>query len=362
MPKFNRNFAKVRLVVILVLLAGVFSGVLAQEAEVEIVDTSAYATEPPYTFCFSNASVSNSWRVSMVEHLYWAVEQNSDLISELIETDANDDPNKQISDTEDLLTRDCDILIISPATSEALTPVAAAAMEQGIPVVTVDRNVDDPDAYVSYVVADNCTVGRLQAEWLAETLEGEGQIVLMSGIAGASPAEERLTCAREVFAQYEGIEEIAQEYTNWSPVEGKQIMENWLLTLDQIDGVWSDSGLQASGAVEAFIEAGMDVPPITGEDFNRFLKQMQEYGFEGVVVPFSVQQGSVAVETALQILAGEPVPKTVFIENVIITAENLEDYVRPDLPDDYWAGSLPEVAERLFPMESEPTPTATPGS
>jgi ribose transport system substrate-binding protein len=344
------------------LVVGVFGGAAAQDTqpavEVEMVDTSAYAAEPPYTFCFSNASVSNSWRVSMVEHLRWAVEENSDLIGELIETDANDDPNKQISDTEDLLTQGCDILIISPATADALTPVAQTAMDQGIPVVTVDRNVSDASAYVSYVVADNCTVGRLQAEWLVETLNGEGEIVLMSGIAGASPAEERLQCARAVFAEYPGIVEIAQEYTNWSPVEGKQVMENWLLIFDQIDGVWSDSGLQASGAVEAFVEAGVDVPPITGEDFNRFLKQMNELGFPGVVVPFSVQQGSVAVETALSILAGEEVPKMVFVENVIITADNLADYVRPDLPDDYWAGSLPEVAARLFPVD----PAATPSS
>lgn len=346
------------LIAALVVVGGVFAQDATEEPmddmdmmeEVEMVDTSEYATEAPYTFCFSNASVSNSWRVSMVEHLRWAVEENSDLIAELIETDANDDPNKQISDTEDLLTQDCDILIISPATAEALTPVAGQAMEAGLPVVTVDRNVTDENAYVSYVVADNCTVGRMQAEWLVEALGGEGDIVLMSGIAGASPAEERLECAREVFAEYEGIVELEQQYTNWSPVEGKQIMENWLLLFgEDIDGVWSDSGLQASGAVEAFVEAGIDVPAITGEDFNRFLSQMDELGFEGVAVPFSVQQGNVAVETALAILAGEEVPKTVFVESEIITAENLSEFVRPDLPDDYWAGSLPEVTARLFP-------------
>ncbi|NJN96524.1 MAG: substrate-binding domain-containing protein [Anaerolineales bacterium] len=322
----------------------------AQPAEVEAgtADTGQYKKEGPYTFCFSNASVSNSWRVSMVEHLRYAIEQHPE-IENLIETDANDDPAKQISDTEDLLTKDCDILIISPATQEALTPVAAKAMAAGIPVVTLDRNVSGEENYVSYVNSSNCEMGKAQAEWLVETLGGKGNIVLLSGIAGASPAEERLQCAREVFTQNPDIKELAQEYANWSPVEGKQIMENWLVQFEQIDGVWADSGLQASGAVEAFVEAGLDVPPVTGEDFNRYLKQMKEIGFEGVVVTFPVNQGGVAVQIALDILAGKPVQKNVDVPREVITKENLDKYVRMDLPDDYWASALPEVAQRMFP-------------
>ena len=311
------------------------------------VDTAAYKQSPPYTVCFSNASVSNSWRVSMVEHVRYEVEQHSE-IGNYLETDANDDPAKQISDTEDLLTKGCDVLIISPATQEALTPIVDKAMEAGVPVVTLDRNVSG-DNYVTYVESSNCNMGKEQAEWLADALGGKGNIVLLSGIAGASPAEDRLRCAREVFAQYPDIKELAQAYANWSPVEGKQIMENWLTTFEQIDGVWSDSGLQGSGAVEAFVEAGMDVPPITGEDFNRYLKQWKELGFEGVSVSFPVRMGRVAVTTALDILAGKAVPHYIDVPRTIITSDNLDQYVRPDLPDDYWADSDPEVAARLFP-------------
>jgi ribose transport system substrate-binding protein len=311
------------------------------------VDTSQYAKDGPYTFCFSNASVSNSWRVSMVEHLYYEVEQHPE-IETLLETDANDDPAKQISDTEDLLAQGCDILIISPATEDALTPVVEQAMDDGVPVVTLDRNISS-DNYVSYVTSSNCDMGTQQAEWLIEALGGEGQIVMMAGLAGASPAEDRLSCAREAFEATD-IEILEEAYTSWSPVEGKQVMENWITTYgDEIDGVWSGSGLQASGAIEAFVEAGMDVPPISGEDFNLYFTLWQEIGFEGVSVSFPVRMGGVAVTTALDVLAGEPVPHTVDVERTVVTIDNLDDYARPDLPADYWADSLPEVADRLFP-------------
>ena len=311
------------------------------------VDTSAYATGPPYTICFSNASVSNSWRVSMVEHVRYEIEQHPE-IGTYIETDANDDAAKQISDTEDLLAQGCDVLIISPATADALTPVVDDAMAAGVPVVTLDRNVSG-DNYVTFVESSNCEMGKQQAEWLAETMGGEGNIVMLSGIAGASPAEDRLTCAREVFAGYSGITELAQAYANWSPVEGKQIMENWLVTFDQVDGIWSDSGLQGSGAAEAFIEAGMDVPPVTGEDFNMYLKMWDNEGFDGLSISFPVRMGRVAVKVALDVLSGQPVPHYVDVPRTIVTNENLADYVRHDLPDDYWADSDPQVAARLFP-------------
>jgi len=54
------------------------------------------------------------------------------------------------------------------------------------------------------------------------------------------------------------------------------------------------------------------------------------------------------VQVALKILQGEPVPHYISVEPIVITSENLDQYVRMDLPDDYWAASMPEVAARLF--------------
>lgn len=316
----------------------------------QMMDTAQYKKEPPYTICFSNASVSNSWRVSMVEHIRYAVDEakSAGLVKEYIETDANDDPTKQVADTEDLLTKGCDVLLVSPATAEAMTPVVEKAMAQGVPVVTVDRNITS-DNYVSFVECSSCEMATMQADWLVEQLGGKGKIVMLPGLAGASPAETRLECAGEVFAKHPEIEILATEYTGWSPVEGKRIMENLLLKYPQIDGVWADSGLQGSGAAEAFLDAQMDVPPITGEDFNRFLKMWKEQGLNAIAVDYTVRQGYEAVQVALDILKGEPVPHYVLVPNTVITQDNLDQFVRTDLPDDYWAGSMPQVTERLFP-------------
>jgi ribose transport system substrate-binding protein len=167
-----------------------------------MIDTTQFKKAGPYTICFSNAGVGNAWRVSMVAHVQYAIDQAKaqGLIKDYLYADAKDDPNKQISDIEDLLTRGCDVLLISAASQDVVDPGAKQAMDQGVPVITVDRDVKSPANRVSYTDGNSCLMGKTQAEWLAKTLNGTGDIVLLSGVAGASPAEERLRCAREVFA------------------------------------------------------------------------------------------------------------------------------------------------------------------
>jgi len=319
-----------------------------------MVDTTAYKKDGPYTVCFSNASVSNSWRVAMKAHFDYQIEQFKEqgLIKDYIYTDANDDPNKQIADIEDLMTKGCEVMIVSAGTGEPLTPVVEKVMDAGIPVVTLDRNIIS-DKYVTFVEQNSCDMGATNAEWLAEKLGFKGSIVLLAGYAGATPAEDRLRCAKEVFAKYPDIKVLAEDYSQWSPAEGKKIMANWLITYPQIDGVWADSGLQGSGAVEAFQEAGMTIPPITGEDFNRYLKMWKTLGFPGYGVSFNTQMGAEAVKVALDIVQGKEVQHYVNLPKMIIDDTTLDKYVRMDLPDDYWASSLPEVAAIQFP----PTPT-----
>jgi ribose transport system substrate-binding protein len=310
------------------------------------VDTTGYKKAPPYTFCFSNTSASNSWRLAMVEHVRFEVRRHPE-IGTFLETDANDDPAKQIKDTEDMLAKGCDVLLISPAKLEELKPVTDKAMAMGVPVVMVDRTVAG-DNFVSFVSTNNCTMGRLQAEWLVKELNGKGEIVLLSGVKGSSVAEDRMRCAREVFAKYPDIKEIAQAYGNWSPVDGKKAMVDWLKIYDSIDGIWSD-GSQGVGAVQAYLEAGKRVPPITGADLNTFLKLWKRNGLSAVAVSYPPRIGQLAVTVGLDILAGKPVQHTIDLEQKVITNDTLDQHVREDLPDGYWSDSDPEVVKLMFP-------------
>ena len=55
----------------------------------------SFAQDGPFVIGFSNASISNSWRVGMLHSIQQAAADNADQIKQLIITDANDDPAKQ---------------------------------------------------------------------------------------------------------------------------------------------------------------------------------------------------------------------------------------------------------------------------
>lgn len=320
----------------------------------EIVSTEKFKKDGPYTIGFSNASQSDLWLVTFFNSVQWAAGKNKDKLKKFIVTDANGDPTKQISDIQDLLNQDIDLLLVNPATADALSPVLARAMRRGVPVVTTARRVEKDEAFVSFVTASDTALARLSATWLAEKLNGKGKIVLLPGLAGASPAEMRLKAAKEVFAQFPDIEIIDTQYTGWSPANGKQIMSAIIQRngADAIDGVWADSGLQGSGSVEAFVNAGVSdkgIPPHTGGDLNRMYKLAAEKGFPFCGIDYTPSIGAASVDLALKVLQGAAVPKRLDVNFQVVVSEGdetasvkadvpLKDYVAMDKPDDFIMG------------------------
>lgn len=172
---------------------------------------------------------------------------------------------------------------------------------------------------------------------------------MLGGIAGASPAEIRISVAKQVFAEFPDINVLELQYTDWSPAKGKQVMAALIQKYgDQIDGVWSDSGLQGSGALEAFVEAGWEdgkIPPITCSDLNGCVKQAVEHDVKAINFDYPPAMGGASVNVALDVLAGKPVPKQYEVNAQISITKGdetesvkadiwMEDYARLDRPND----------------------------
>jgi ribose transport system substrate-binding protein len=311
-----------------------------------IMDTSKYKKDGPYVIGFSNASISNSWRVGMLASIQQAAHDNASQIKQLIITDANDDPAKQVSDVQDLISRGVDLLIVSAATAEALDAVVTQAYESGIPVVLVDRRITSEN-FTTFITASDMVYGHMSAQWMVEKLGGKGNIVMLPGMAGVSVAVNRIAAANEVFANYPDIKVLDLQYTDWSPAKGKQVMAALIQKYgDTINGVWNDHGLQGSGAIEAMVEAGWKtLPPITCADLNGCVKLAVQNKQPAFNYDYPPAMGGVAVKVGLDILAGKPVPHqyemsvdvaiTKGDETTSVKADKwVEDYARLDKPND----------------------------
>lgn len=314
-----------------------------------MVDTSKWKKDGPYTIGFSNASISNAWRVAFQHGVLWSAGQHRDEIAHLLVTDANDDPSKQIADIQDLISQGVDILLIAASTEDALDSVVGRAMEQDIPVVMVDRKVKTASNYITYVTASDWALGRLEAQWLCETLGGKGNIVMLPGIAGSSVAEIRIKANEEVFSKFPDIKVLEKQYCDWNPATGKSVMAALIQKHGKnINGVLADSALQGYGAIEAFLDAGYkagEFPPMTGGDVARMYQLANQHNIKMVGIDYPTSMGITGIETALDVLKGISVPDKVEVSFQVVTSpgadtvsvkgdRHLLDHVSMDDPGD----------------------------
>jgi putative multiple sugar transport system substrate-binding protein len=85
-------------------------------------------------------------------------------------TYSDNDIKKQVSDIENLIADNVNLLVIAAIDGESLTQVLADAKDNNIPVISYDRLIMNTDAISYYVSFDNYTVGKLQGEFVVDTL------------------------------------------------------------------------------------------------------------------------------------------------------------------------------------------------
>lgn len=321
--------------------------------DIAYTDTSQYKKDGPYRIGFSNAGLGDTWRVVMLHAMQAAIARNKNLVSDFIVTDANHNDAKQVSDIEDLISQGVDLLIVSANTSDALDPVVSRAMRRGIPVVMTDRSVTSGN-YVSFATAADAPIGRMMAQWLVEKLNYAGHVIILSGMAGASPDTNRVEPALQIFDQYPDVQVLDRVYSDFSSAKGKTVMAAMIQKYgDRINGVFGQFGGQVSGSIEAFLDAGYgrgQIPPHTSTDYNGPLKLAIEHRFPLFNFDYPPAMGGEAVEIALKTLQGIPVAKIHSINNLMtLTAGDetasvqadqwADDYIRPDKPNDFLLSS-----------------------
>ena len=299
-------------------------------------DCTPFKKDPPWKLANLSQGPTNSWALMLDGHTEYAIkEKYKGLFSDkYLYADGQLNAAVQVAAVETLLAQKPDVMISTPL-GAALKGPLERVWDAGIPVIQMQMPYLT-DKFLCYVNADNALHGRVTAEWLAKKLNGKGKIVMASGAAGVDTAEVRLAAAREVFAKHPGIEILAHGYHNWSISQGKKGFEAWLAAHPRIDGIWSDSAFQSWPAVEAFVEAGRDIPPMPTEPLNGFLKLAKQYNLEFLAVGYPNAPGLIMTDVAVRAMMGEVVPRYVYVDQLVFEEDELDKYLRPDMSDDLW--------------------------
>lgn len=301
---------------------------------------------------FSNAGMDNLWRVALVHSVEHAAAELAAEIDWFAVRQAEGDAARQADDIVALLAAGVDGLLVSAVDAIASAQAVAAAMQR-VPVVLVDRPVAAEVAVSATVTGDDHALGTTTALWLAETLKGNGRILLLPGRQDAEPARRRLAAAEAVFASFAGIERVGTAWSDWRRDRAFEAVSAVLAQDVALAGVWSDSGLQGAGSLQAFLAAGYrqgEIPPHTGGDLNLAYKLALRNRVRLAGVDYPPQMGARAMGLLHDLLRGRWVPREVTVPSgVTITRGHATRSVRPDqwadkhvrwdLPDDLVLGA-----------------------
>ena len=310
-----------------------------QYIDAEMVDTTQYASPGAKKACFANASISNPWRqtgwITMNQQLQVLQEQG--VISEMETRDAQDSDDTQIADIDYFISEgNCDVFIISPNSTAAMTPAVERACETGKPVIVFDRGVET-DCPVTFIhPIGGFAWGIDTAQFLIDNLEEGDKVVGLRILPGVDVLEQRWAAAEYMFEEA-GIEAV-DYFTGADPAEIKSIISDELAKGD-VAGVWMDAGDGAVAAIEAFEDAGVDYPVMTGEDEMSFLRKWKETGLTGLAPVYSNFQWRTPLLAVQKIFAGEEVPKEWVLPQSPITAEEVDQYLEANdgMPDGHYA-------------------------
>ncbi|SEB88958.1 ribose transport system substrate-binding protein [Rhizobiales bacterium GAS191] len=303
----------------------------------QMADTSKYKKKGPYRLCFSNADVGNPWRVVGWNTMQAEVDLNKADIASFSVADAQGKDDKQISDIKSFVSGgNCDILIVSPNTTAALTPAVEDACKS-LPVIVFDRGVRTtcPVSFVHPI--GGYAFGKVSADFIVSQIPKGGSVLALRILPGVDVLETRWAAAKRVFEE-KGVKVVGVEFTGGDRAKTKSIVDDYLARFGKIDGVWMDAGATSVAAIEAYEDAGKPAPAINGEDQQDFLQKWKADNLKAIAPTYAVYVWRSAIIAALKVMKGEPVPAPEWnLPQPTITAENLAKYVNAKMPPLHYA-------------------------
>lgn len=269
----------------------------------------------------SQCTVDEPWRQQMNADIAAAAAQHPEI--ELVVKVAQDDSLIQRAQVEEFINQGVDVLICSPKESAPLTAPLKAAYDAGIPVIILDRAVHG-DAYTQFIGADNKIIGEAVGHWAVEKLGGAGSVVELKGLMTSTPGQDRNSGFRKGI-EGSALEVVFEADTAWKEENARTEMESALARFDEIDLVYGHNdpathgayiAAKAAGRENDMLFVGVDALPQEGLQYVRS-------GIFDACFEYPTG-GSQAIDTALQVLAGEAVPKTIVLPSRFFTPDNIE--------------------------------------
>jgi len=253
---------------------------------------------------------------------------------------ADNDLNKQFQQIDDFIAAGAQIIVLNAADSAGIAPAVRRAKDAGVIVIASDVTAEG--GVDATMTSDNYQAGYIVAKYIAERLNGKGNVVAIVGDP-VSASLDRKNGFDDAMSEYPNINVLSDTQNGKGRRELSMILMSDLLTaFPDIDAVWGVNDPTALGAELAIKQAKRDdemfVVGVDGSpDAVQSMKQ-QDSIFAATAAQDPWYMAYHAVEVGWQIMNGNPPEqKTELIPVQLITREAVlaGKYNGWDVPEQY---------------------------
>ena len=311
----------------------VFTFILISVCMFTNLQTISFAAEAKskYIVGFSQATITEPWRLLFNKELRIEADKHPEI--ELLVRDGLDDEQKQISDVDEFISRKVDVILISPKVAEALTPVVNKAMDKGIPVIVLDRDLSNKK-YTQFIGGDNRLIGRTAGEYAVKRLGGKGKakgnIVEIWGGMAATPAQDRHAGFMEPISQESGIKILIPPADgDWKQDIAYSIMSDALDKFHKIDLVYAHNDPMAYGAFLAAKDMGRE-KDILFLGIDAIPAEGIKWVHQGTLTAtfLYMTPGPEGIRQALKLFKGEKIAPKVVLPTMVIDSTNAAEILK----------------------------------
>lgn len=246
---------------------------------------------------------------------------------EILLMDGQADIAMQISQAEDLIAKQVDVIILNPQDADGSAQVLDLAAEAGIPVIEVNTETTRTD-YVSYVGSNDAEAGEMMGNFVMEQLGEEGgQYGILEGEMGQSAQLLRYQGLENTILANEAYECVAVLSASWQRDQAMSTTEDWLAKYPDLKAVICENDDMSMGALQAAEANERELVIIGVDGITDAVAAVSEGRLSASVLQDAIGQASTAVDVAVKVGVGEEVAARYKVPFQLITAENAADFM-----------------------------------
>jgi len=301
-----------------------------------VLSAATFAAPKPWVVGFAQIGSESEWRTADTVSVQNAF--NDDPSFTLIYSDAQQKQENQIKALRSFVARKVNCIVFTALVETGYGPVLQEAKKAKIPVIMIDRDVQESDRHLRLTImgSDFVKEGEKAGNWLADYLKKKGMddgakeinIVELQGTTGSAPAIERKKGFANILAKHPNWKLTRSQTGNFTTAEGKAVMEAFLKADKNIQVLYAHNDGMALGAIQAIKEAGLK----PGKDIIIVGVDAVKGAFEAIVagemnctVECSPLLGPQAVQAVSDLRAGKKLPPKIWTIEGIFDETNAKE-------------------------------------